>query len=167
LASPLLPTDSAGLYLVRLRITDPAPGFDIPVVRYFVADERTGARLPALSLALVTPPNQSLLTGDTTFVWEGIRGARAYQLEIYLKPSTTADGLPDLGGEPMNTAPTSVPSTPPTTGMLVSGAQTRTILSSAARSHLIAGRTYVWRVLAIGGDGSVVGESPARELRMP
>lgn len=166
LQSPALPTDSAGLYLLRLRVTDPAISFDTPVIRYFVTDERAGARMPALSLSLTTPPNQILLAPDTAFSWEAIRGARAYQLELYARPRGAGDGLPDLGG-PVDATPQSLPPTPPVTGMLVPGTQTRAVLSGAARSHLVSGRSYLWRVLAIGGDGSIVGESPVRELRMP
>jgi hypothetical protein len=122
--------------------------------------------MPAISLSLVTPPNQILLAPDTAFAWEAIRGARAYQLELYAKPRGAGDGLPDLGG-PTDTAPPTLPPTPPVTGMLVPGAQTRAVLSGAARAHLLSSHSYLWRVLAIGGDGSIVGESPVRELRMP
>ena len=122
--------------------------------------------MPALTLSLVTPPHQALLAQDTAFVWDTIRGARAYQLELYAKPRSAADGLPDLGG-PSDAAPPTLPPTPPVTGMLVPGAQTRAVLSGAARSHLVSGQSYFWRVLAIGGDGTIVGESPVRELRMP
>ena len=167
LQSPILPTDSTGLYLVRLRVTDPAIPFDAPVIRYFVADERTGARVPALSLSLVTPPHQTLFAPDTTFVWEAIRGARAYQLELYAKPRAPGDTLPDLGGDTATAPPPALPPTPPVTGLLVPGTQTRTPLSATARAHLVSGQSYLWRVLAIGGDGSIVGESPIRELRMP
>jgi hypothetical protein len=164
--SPPLPSRSTGLYLVRLNITDPTPNFDAPIIRYFVGDESTGARMPALPLALVSPPNQSLLAQDTPFAWDAIRGARAYQLEIYAKPRTAADSLPSLGSD-INAAPPALPPGPPITGMLVPGRQLRATLSHAARAHLLPGHTYLWRVLAIGGDGSVVGESPVRELRTP
>jgi hypothetical protein len=51
--------------------------------------------------------------------------------------------------------------------MMVAGARTRTTLSEAARARLISGQNYLWRVLAIGNDGSVIGESSVREVRMP
>jgi hypothetical protein len=164
--SPALPTDTVGLYLLRLRITDPLLGFDIPVIRYFVTDQHTRGRLPPAPLGLVTPPNQSLLAPETTFVWEPIPGARAYQLELYAKARTTGDTLPDLGSS-MDVAPSTLPLTLPVTGMLVPGARTRTTLSDTARGHLISGQRYLWRVLAIGNDGNIVGESAVRELRMP
>jgi hypothetical protein len=166
LRSPDLPTDSSGLYLVRLRITDPVPGFDQPVLRYFVSSGKPGEVLPIMPIGLVTPPHQTLLAPDTVFAWEAIRGARAYQIELYARAMTPADKLPSLGDD-ASTAPSTLPSTPPVSGMLVVGAQTQTALSATARSHLQPGQAYLWRVLAIGGDGSIVGKSPVREIRLP
>lgn len=166
LRSPILPTDLSGLYIVRLRITDPVPGFDQPVLRYFVSSGKPGEVLPIMPIGLITPPHQTLLAPDTVFAWEAVRGARAYQVELYARAMTSADKLPSLGGD-VGTAPPTLPGTPPVAGMLVVGTQTQTALSAAARSHLQPGRIYLWRVLAIGGDGSVVGESPVREIRLP
>lgn len=166
LRSPDLPTDSSGLYLVRLRVTDPVPGFDQPVLRYFVSSGKPGEVLPIMPIGLMMPPHQTLLAPDTVFAWEAIRGARAYQIELYARIMTPADKLPSLGDDASTTPPT-LPSTPPVTGMLVVGTQTQTALSVTARSHLQPGKIYLWRVLAIGGDGSIVGESPVREIRLP
>lgn len=166
LRSPILPTNSSGLYLVRLRITDPVPGFDQPVLRYFVSSGKPGEVLPIMPIGLFTPPHQTLLAPDTVFAWEAIRGARAYQVELYARAMTPADKLPSLGDD-IGTAAPALPGTPPVAGMLVVGTQTQTALSATARSHLQPGRIYLWRVLAIGGDGSVVGESPVREIRLP
>ncbi|MGE5240614.1 MAG: hypothetical protein ACM3NI_03115, partial [Bacteroidota bacterium] len=166
LRSPILPTNSSGLYLVRLRITDPVPGFDQPVLRYFVSSGKPGEVLPIMPIGLFTPPHQTLLAPDTVFAWEAIRGARAYQIELYARAMTPADKLPSLGDD-IGTAAPALPGTPPVAGMLVVGTQTQTALSATARSHLQPGRIYLWRVLAIGGDGSVVGESPVREIRLP
>ena len=166
LRSPILPTDLSGLYLVRLRRTDPVPGFDQPVLRYFVSSGKPGEVLPIMPIGLVTPPHQTLLAPDTVFAWEAVRGARAYQVELYARALTSADKLPSLGDD-TGTAPPALPGTPPVAGMLVAGTQTQTALSVTARSHLQPGRIYLWRVLAIGGDGSIVGESPVREIRLP
>lgn len=166
LESPALPTDSPGLHLLRFRITDPAPGFDTPIIRYFVTDEHTRGQLPAVPMGLVTPPNQSLLAPETIFAWEPIPGTRAYQLEIYAKSVVPEDALPDLGGA-IDAAPPVLPLTPPVTGMMVPGTATRTTLSDTVRAHLISGQRYLWRVLAIGPDGDVIGESAVREVRIP
>ena len=166
LRSPNLPTDTSGLYLVRLRVTDPLVAFDQPILRYFVSSGKPGEVLPIMPIGLVTPPHLTLLAPDTVFAWEAIRGARAYQIELYARAMTSADKLPSLGDD-ASTAPPALPNTPPVTGMLVVGTQTQTLLSATARSHLQPGQAYLWQVLAIGGDGSVVGKSPVREIRLP
>lgn len=163
--SPDLPTDRTGLYLVRLRVTDPAPGFELPVIRYFVADERAGVLAPKVPVNVLTPAHPSMLASDTVFAWDEIKGARAYQIEIYAKPRTAGDDLPDLGGAPA--ANPLLPTTPPVAGMLVHGKQTRATLSPQTRSHLLPGRSYLWRVTALRADGSIAGESAVREMRVP
>lgn len=166
LCSPDLPTDSAGLYLVRLRVTEPVPGFEQPILRYFVSSGKPGEILPVMPIGLVSPPHQTLLAPDTVFAWEAIRGAHAYQVELYARAMTSADKLPSLGVD-ANTTPPPLPNTPPVSGMLVAGKQTQTVLSATARSHLHPGSIYLWRVLAIGEDGRIVGLSPVRELHLP
>ena len=166
LAGPDLPTETSGLYLVRLRITDPAPDFEQPVIRYFVSSGKAGERLPQQPLGLVAPPNGAVLAPDTQFAWEPVRGARAYQIELYAKPRLPGDALPDLGRDP-DAAPPALPQGPPLTGLLVPGAQSRASLGAASRGHLPPGQSFLWRIIAIGGDGSVLGESAMRELRTP
>jgi hypothetical protein len=166
LSSPNLPAETSGLFLVRLRITDPAPDFEQPVVRYFVSSGRPGERVPRQPVALVGPPDRALLASDTQFIWEPIRGARAYQLEIYAKPRSLGDNLPELGREP-DAPPPALPQGPPLAGLLLPGAQSRGSLGGATRGHLPPGQSFLWRIIAIGGDGSVVGESAVRELRTP
>ncbi|MFQ5901728.1 MAG: hypothetical protein ACE5IH_09265 [Thermodesulfobacteriota bacterium] len=77
-----------------------------------------------------------------------MEGARAYQLELYLRESTPI-------------------SSQPVTGMLVPARQKETPLSQMARQRLLSGQVYLWRVLAIGEDGTIIGESWFREIRMP
>jgi hypothetical protein len=168
--SPSLPTDATGLYLVRLRITDPAPAFETPLIRYFVGQGRPGRELPAEPIALTAPPPLGLLASDTAFAWETIKGARAYQLEIYATRREPADALPDLGGEERAPKPAEAAAAlarAPVTGTLVPGRQTRATLSGTVRRHLPPGQAYFWRVLAIGEDGAVIGQSAMRELRTP
>ncbi len=170
LKSPALPTDSAGLYYVRFRITDPVPGFEIPVIRYFAGEAGSGKGLPPRSLAVFEPAPSALLASDTAFVWEAIQGARAYQLELYSTPRSATPNLPELGSgdpAPSTTEVSAALARPPATGMLVPGKQTRTTISAAARQHLLPGHRYFWRVLAIGDSGTVIGASPVRELHVP
>jgi hypothetical protein len=168
--SPELPTHTAGLYLVRLRITDPAPAFEMPVIRYFVSQTPPNADARAPNIALAAPAPRALYVPDTAFVWEPISGARAYQIEIYAASRDSDVGLPDLtnrSGEPSASDVADALSRPPVTGMLITGRQTRAALSAVARQHLQPGRSYFWRVLAIGEGGSVVGVSPVRDIRVP
>jgi hypothetical protein len=170
LKSPELPTRLTGLYLLRLRITDPVPGFEAPVIRYFVGEGRPGKELPAQPFALGGPAPAALLAPDTGFSWQAIPGARAYQLEVYTAGRETDVVLPDLGAGDRALSTLDVAqalSRPAVTGMLVPGRQTQTVLSGAARTRLEPSRVYLWRVLAIGADGSVIGQSPMRELRTP
>ncbi len=167
--SPVLPTDTSGLYLVRLRITDPAPGFEVPIIRYFVGEGRPGRELPPEPLSTYSPPPSAVLTGNTSFTWAPIVGAKAYQVQIYRLAREGAAALPSLNdgdaADPREIA--RALSRPPVTGMLVAGRQTSTALSSAARMHLIPGQVYLWRVQAIGADGAIIAESAPRELRTP
>ena len=170
LKSPALPTDSSGLYYVRFQITDPVPGFESPVIRYFAGEAGSGKGLPPRSLAVFEPAPSALLASDTAFVWEAIQGARAYQLELYPTPQSATPNLPELGsGDPAPSATevSTALARPPATGMLVPGKQTRTTISTAARQHLLPGYRYFWRVLAIGDSGTVIGASPMRELHVP
>ena len=167
LRGPALPTDSTGIYLVRFRITEPQPGFDIPVIRYFVSSGKPGATgLPPLTLALNSPSHYALLAPDTKFSWRAIKHARAYQLEMYAK-SPESD-LPELGGDADTLATIAAAlSRPPVTGMILPGGQTDTALPTTARRHLRPNGAYLWRVLAIDEDGAIVAVSQVREIRAP
>lgn len=165
--SPGLPTNNVGLYLVRLRITDPATNFEAPVVRYFVT-QRADQTVNAPPLALGAPPPRALLVPETVFAWEAIRDARAYQLEIYDAAVQPLGVLPELSNAAADARELDpMLSRPAVTGMFVPGSQTRTTLSALARQHLLPGQRYAWRILALGPDGTVIGVSPARELRIP
>lgn len=167
LSSPRLPTDAGGLYLLRFRITEPATALEAPVIRYFVGTGEPGERAPALPVTLLGPSNGAYLVRDTEFAWQPVRGARVYQLEIYARPRAPEDALPNLGGDSAASAEPRLPGTAPITGVLVAGDRTRAKLSSTARVHLEAGQVLLWRVRALDGNGTVVGESAVREMRMP
>lgn len=170
LTGPELRTSSTGVYFVRLRITEPQPAFQSPVIRYFVGEGTPGAGRPPAPLALVSPAPSALVVPELRFSWRAIRGAHAYQLEVFGGTRDSVRELPTLGGAPDKPGSEDVAQAlkqPPVTGMLVTGAQTNTGLSGMARRHLKSGRTYLWRVRAIGEDGSVIGESPMREIRTP
>jgi hypothetical protein len=171
LKSPALPTEASGLYLVRLRVTDPALTFEPPVIRYFVTEPKAGRQGLPQALNAYSPGPLALLAGDTKFSWEPIAGAKAYQLEVYRVARDSGRGLPDLGGADANRLDPALVARAlaqaPVTGMLVPGRQTTTPISGAARLRLEPGQVYVWRVRAIGADGSIIGESAPREIRTP
>src|SRR5690606_18480590 len=170
LRSPVLPTATTGLYFVRLRISDPDPDFEPPVIRYFVLQGRRDEQPPGSTLALGAPAPRTLLGPDTVFAWSAIPGARAYQLEVYRGREEPGLRLPDLRGQIGEPTPSEIAealSRPPVTGVLVRGATNPAVLSPMARRHLLPGRAYFWRVLALGADGRIVGASPLRELRTP
>ena len=170
LTGPELRTSSTGVYFVRLRITEPQPAFQPPVIRYFVGEGVPGGGRPPAPLTLVSPPPSALVLPELRFSWQAIRGARAYQLEVFHSTRDSARELPTLGGAPDKPGSDDVAQAlakPAVTGMLVPGAQTQTVLSGMARRRLESGRTYLWRVRAIGEDGTVIGESPMREIHAP
>ncbi len=166
IVSPLLPATSSGPYQLRLRITEPLPGFDAPVIRYFVGE--AGAAAP--SLYLYGPNHGELLGPDTRFRWAAIKGAKSYMLLLFAQPHNAQTVLPELGDAPA--APTqsdiaAAQSRPPASGMLVPGQQTDASLTVAVKARLKSGNAYLWQVLAIGEDGALIGESALRQIRSP
>jgi hypothetical protein len=167
--SPVLPTDSPGYYAVRLRIANPLPGFDSPLLSYYVGDARA-VRGGFTLMTLLGPGDGAIYDYDTRFAWQPVSGAKAYKIELFVSPGNDPFRLPDLsrgaaGGEPALAR--AALSAPPGSGMIVAAAQTQTVLSAAARARLRPRSTYFWRVQAIGADGSVVGEAQVRQLRVP
>ncbi|GAB4355661.1 MAG: hypothetical protein Kow006_22220 [Gammaproteobacteria bacterium] len=164
LLSPRLPTDRPGLYLVRFRLTEPALFDSEPVMRYYVS----AAAAQRASLGLVTPPHLALLGEETRFAWHPVNGVQAYQLEFYQEG--TPPSLPEPGSAleaPRAIEPRPGMALTPAAGLLVPGDQTSVPLTTLTRANLEPGRSYLWRVLAIGADGTVVGESPLRVIRVP
>lgn len=168
--SPELPTDSHGLHMVRLRVSDPLPGFEPPVLYYYVGEPMPGTPLAYMPMTLNSPPNRAYLDPETKFSWQPINDARAYKIEIFSSPETASSNLPDLGGSPVAEDPQvlrTALSHPPMAGMLVAGTKTQITLSASTRAKLQHQHSYYWRIQAIGQDGTVVGEAQVRELRVP
>ena len=173
LESPKFPTQRTGLYLARLRITKPTLGFDIPVIRYFVKevtpdDEEQSHLAKRIPIILTEPENRAKLKGNTQFTWKPVRGAKAYQLELYLKASPQEE----LGKAPSQWVdnillPTTHLSEAPLAGAVVPAGQTVISLSRPTRDHLQKGQHYLWRVVVIGKDGKILGVSPVREFYVP
>jgi len=167
--SPALATDTPGYYVVRLRITDPPPGFDTPQLSYYVGDAQS-ARGGFTPMVLTDPGDGAIFNDDTRFSWQPLSGAKAYKVELFASPGTDPFHLPDIGEGSAGSDPAlarTALAAPPAAGMIVAASQTEVVLSSIARARLRPRSTYFWRVQAIGADGSVIGSAQARRLRVP
>lgn len=157
LQSPVLPSQDSGNYVVRLRIREPVISLTQPILRYNVSPSgsaEAGIRLPPVSLR--SPSANALLTEDTQFSWRPVKGARAYQLELYAQPKN-GTRLDELGLDKQI----------PASGILVPGKKTGIGLGTLSRSHLQHGETYYWRIMAIGPGGQILSTSLLREIRIP
>jgi hypothetical protein len=164
--SPRLPASMTGLYMARFRITDPQPGFDTPVIRYFInATEEIRKPMP---LGLITPAHGSVISGNARFSWQGLPGARAYLLEIFnpalANPGQPAENTTEKGVGSLLVPEAGISGGPPVSGMLIPTNQVT--LSQLTRARLKPGHRYLWRVQVIGASGRVIGESPLRSIRM-
>ena len=141
--SPAIKTDQPGVYFVRLSITAPDLGAEGILQLSFVV--RATGQTQEISLGL--PPPLARLSPGLPFTWEAVAGARNYLLEFYETPSTE-------GREPV-------------AGMVLPGGASRAALSQATERNFQPGRTYWWRVVALGPDGVLLGQSALRELLTP
>ncbi len=154
LQSPNLPTSSTGEYLVRLRINQPAQNFNLPVLRYAV-NNNSGSPLLGTSIStlnVIQPVTDILLTPDTLFSWEPVPSAVAYQLDIYTQP--VRDAMPVKNKSQL-----------PITGVLVPATTTQLKINGLPRAHLMAGRSYYWRVIALTESGNLAARSEFRQIK--
>jgi hypothetical protein len=94
-----------------------------------------------------------------------VAGSVAYQLEIYEKDGETGRG--DAGSreecaELLVFSPAA--QRQPIAGVIVPGSETEVSAARAFGDKLAAGKTYVWRVVAIGAEGKPLGESVLQEV---
>jgi hypothetical protein len=167
--SPALPSAIPGSYLLRLTISRPSLPDGKLEVRYFVG-EATGeapvaqAAIPP-TLTARGPSGTITARGETKFSWDPVPGSVAYQVEIYDKAGESGAGTQAAGR--FNVCMIRVPSElqrPPTMGIMVPAYQTSAVLKQLAGSKLTSGRAYLWRVVAVAGDGKVLCQSPFREF---
>lgn len=167
LDSPALPTASPGLYLLRLRLTQPLPGFETPEIRYFVA--QPGTTPVTRELLVLSPGPAALLEEGTRFAWAPLEGVHSWLLVLYERPAGLAGNLPELGAAPLPDVAelAQLDKATPAAGIVVPGGQSGVTLSAVVRSRLKPGGAYLWRVLGVGKDAVVLGESPWRMIRVP
>lgn len=141
--SPAIKAEQQGTFIVRLSITAPDLGEEgILELSYIV--RATGE---AAEISLGLPPPLTRLAAGLSFTWEAVAEARNYLLEFYEVPS--------------------VEDREPAAGMVLPGGASRAVLSQATERNFLPGRTYWWRVVALGPDGELLGQSALRELLTP
>lgn len=157
LQTPPLPTQKQGLHILRLRVTQPTLNFATPVLQYSVNPQGDISVAPTLPpVRINSPADNALLAGDTRFDWQPVKGARAYQLDLF---------LPEQSGLKPDDA--AIARRQPATGIMVPGKRNSLALGELSRSHLRPGTTYYWRILAIGDKGQILSTSALREIRIP
>lgn len=166
LQSPSLPTNSPGLYLLRLRVVQPE-GLAAPIVlRYQVVERSLGEPARVKRIKVTQPSAATQLKSDTLFRWQAQENARAYQLELYNQPGT-ADPVPgSLEHRAAGDNETAALDDAPTTGILIPSDHTSTTLSPSVFGYLTPGETYYWRVIAIDAAGTIVAASALRDIRV-
>lgn len=171
--SPPLPTRFEGTNIVRLRITDPVPGFDEPEIQFYVTPESPLPEDAEPRLMLVTSPTPGTpLTLTTRFAWQAVPSAHLYKVEVFDAPPTPGEVLaqeqlqpPAAFGEVLDSESTA--DRRPLTGVIVPGTQTEIRLKDYSLAHLPPDRRYLWSVKAVDQDGAVLGVSPPREIYKP
>jgi len=184
-----LPTQHTGLYLVRFRVEAPISAEPDPVIRYRVVSP--GVEAPPVRLAAHWPPAGMQLSPKTSFRWQPLPEAAAYQLELFSRSQAGERWVPlfsgrgqvfrDVrghGGKPLpyeDIHATEGLSGPdplselgePATGLLLPAGTTSAVLSPVALRHVEMNELYLWRVRALAADGSTLGLSAPRLLRAP
>lgn len=166
IASPPLPTAATGAYLLRLRVKQPEIAGLPLVIRYFVGPPGSAAGKAGAPVAIAARgPVAGGPAGGLMFTWQPVAGSSAYQLEIYEKDGTPARG--EVGkreGSAALLVVSPAPEREPVAGVIVPASETEVPAARAYGEKLAAGKAYLWRVVAIGAEGRVLGESVLQDL---
>jgi hypothetical protein len=88
--TPAFPTYGTGLHKVEFEILDPVPGFDVPMIYYYVTESYTGA--PLGSLTLTNPGEQEHVPLSAKalprFEWQPAGEATHYRFQLYRLDNT-------------------------------------------------------------------------------
>lgn len=167
LPSPPLPTAAIGAYVLRLRIAQPKIAGPPPVIHYFVGrpGEAVAGQAAAPGSIVARGPAAGSPADGLKFTWQPVAGSIAYQLEIYEKDGTPARGE---AGQRESSAALLVISPSlerqPVSGVIVPASETEVSAARAFGDKLAAGKAYVWRIVAIGAEGRLLGESVLQEV---
>jgi hypothetical protein len=148
LQSPILPSSRNGLYLVRLKLNNPNPNFEMPILRYTVVPQTSEQ---PKSLLVGSPPQDAVLSTQTQFSWQAVSGAKVYQVEVFLE-------------QPNDTAYSTKQLIRPVTGTQVPATKETLSFNAISLAHLRTGQTYYWRVIAVDQAGKVLAISKSRRL---
>ncbi|MGM0632190.1 MAG: hypothetical protein ACQETO_03350 [Pseudomonadota bacterium] len=164
LESPVLPSREAGIYRVRLRVLEPSLDTDELLLTYRVTEQsvQQRQRVPTIDMA---PPRQiRSIDENTEFRWQPVQGSDVYRLEFY---DQWPDGeLPDGRVDDTMTQQAGF-ALSPSTGLMVNGRQSSARLGRAVARRLRPGESYYWRLVAIDGEGRVLGASRLHSLAIP
>jgi hypothetical protein len=142
LRSPAIRVELPGVYFMRFSVAEPDLGAAGTLQLSFVAL----ATEAAVAIVLEQPQPLATLAPDLTFSWKSVPRTRNYLLEFYAAPAAAGE---------------------PAAGLVLPGGEARASLSQAAAHNLKPGRSYWWRVVALGPEGILLGQSQLRELRAP
>ncbi len=148
LQSPILPSSRNGLYFVRLKLNNPNPNFEMPILRYTVVPQTSEQ---PKSLLVGSPPQDAVLSTQTQFSWQAVSDAKVYQVEVFLE-------------QPNDTAYSSKQLIRPVTGTQVPATKETLSFNAISLAHLRTGQTYYWRVIAVDQAGKVLAISKSRRL---
>ena len=152
LTCPAAPSSQPGIYYVRFHVVSPELSFDEPFLRYAIgsvdSDLYSGGLVAIRQPLFVTSPAKNGVFGpQTRFAWQAAKGdIEFYKVEIF--STTRVDKKP-------------------ITGIYVQGDQNAIALGVVTRTHLLAGKAYWWRILAVNKDGKIVAESSLMQARTP
>ena len=148
LQSPILPSSRNGLYFVRLKLNNPNPNFELPILRYTVVPQTSEQ---PKSLLVGSPPQDAVLSTKTQFSWQAVSDAKVYQVEVFLE-------------QPNDTAYSTKQLIRPVTGTQVPATKETLSFNAISLAHLRTGQTYYWRVIAVDQAGKVLAISKSRRL---
>ena len=144
LASPALPTQISGRYLLRF-CAEAASALVIGCESADTALQTLYQVTPgeALRVLRVIQPDNQVVDATTVFRWPAVDGATNYQLQIFRA----------VEPEPEFVA-----------GMLLDSSVTQTALSEVTHAKLSPGERYLWRITAHDSDGRLIARSDAAPI---
>jgi hypothetical protein len=168
--TPPLPTTQPGTYAVNLRFVEPAVGFEIPVVTYFVKSNEVTVRRQQIPV-LAPSANSQLKRELFDLRWETTPGVAQYRVDVYPQETVAVPTAPGLFPS-YRTNPVSDPTvfqrspaelsgdrTDAVVSALVPGSVTAYRLRQPHLERLQTGMSYGWRVRGLDAQGNVVAES--------